>query len=81
MGHRRWSGALSGWAQYQLVTPCDARGVRAGLRCLEVGAGGGSLASRMCRRVESGGTVVATDLDTPIWHIWLIATSTCACAA
>src|SRR5262245_27285962 len=39
-------------------------GVRAGLRCLEVGAGGGSIASWLCDQVGSTGQVVATDIDT-----------------
>ena len=39
-------------------------GVSEGWRCLEVGAGGGSIAEWLCRRVGSSGTVVATDLQT-----------------
>jgi SAM-dependent methyltransferase len=35
----------------------------AGGRCLEVGAGAGSIARWLCERVGSGGRVVATDLD------------------
>jgi SAM-dependent methyltransferase len=42
----------------------DARGVRPGLRCLEVGAGGGSIAAWLCDRVAPEGSVLATDLDT-----------------
>ena len=48
----------------QTIRHLEARGVQPGWRCLEIGAGGGSVASWMCRRVEPGGTVVATDLDT-----------------
>ena len=35
-----------------------------GARCLEVGAGAGSIARWLCERVGPGGRVVATDLDT-----------------
>jgi len=41
----------------------EACGVEPGWRCLEVGAGGGSIADWMCDRVGSEGHVVATDLD------------------
>jgi SAM-dependent methyltransferase len=39
-------------------------GVAEGWRCLEIGAGGGSIAEWLCRQVGSGGEVVATDLQT-----------------
>jgi SAM-dependent methyltransferase len=42
----------------------DAIGVEAGWRCLELGAGGGSIARQLCRRVGPGGRVAAVDLDT-----------------
>lgn len=35
-----------------------------GWRCLEVGAGGGSIAEWLCQRVGQAGGVVATDLKT-----------------
>jgi SAM-dependent methyltransferase len=41
-----------------------ATGVGAGWRCLEVGAGGGSVAAWLGETVGSGGTVVALDTDT-----------------
>jgi len=41
-----------------------ARGVGAGWRCLEVGAGAGSVARWLCGQVCPGGEVVATDIDT-----------------
>jgi SAM-dependent methyltransferase len=44
----------------------EARGVAPGWRCLEVGAGGGSVASWLCRRVGPTGVVVATDLKTTL---------------
>jgi SAM-dependent methyltransferase len=48
------------------VAQLEARGVGAGWRCLEVGAGGGSIAEWMCDRVAPDGSVVATDLDTTV---------------
>lgn len=42
----------------------DALGVRPGMRCLEIGAGGGSVARWLAERVGARGRVVATDLDT-----------------
>jgi 2-polyprenyl-3-methyl-5-hydroxy-6-metoxy-1,4-benzoquinol methylase len=44
----------------------EARGVQRGWRCLEVGAGGGSIAEWLCARVGPEGHVVATDLDTTV---------------
>lgn len=44
----------------------NARGVAGGWRCLEVGAGGGSIAAWLCDRVAPDGQVVATDLDTTV---------------
>jgi 2-polyprenyl-3-methyl-5-hydroxy-6-metoxy-1,4-benzoquinol methylase len=44
----------------------NARGVAGGWRCLEVGAGGGSIAAWLCDRVAPDGAVLATDLDTTI---------------
>ncbi len=42
----------------------EASGVGPGWHCLEVGAGGGSIAEWLCRQVGPSGRVVATDLDT-----------------
>jgi 2-polyprenyl-3-methyl-5-hydroxy-6-metoxy-1,4-benzoquinol methylase len=39
-------------------------GIDKGWRCLEVGAGGGSIAAWLCDRVGQTGHVVATDIDT-----------------
>ena len=46
------------------ITLFEAVGVKEGWSCLEVGAGGGSIAEWFCRRVGPTGKVVATDLDT-----------------
>jgi SAM-dependent methyltransferase len=42
----------------------DALGVGDGWRCLEIGAGGGSITEWLCRRVGPSGYVLATDIDT-----------------
>jgi SAM-dependent methyltransferase len=41
----------------------DALGVGPGWRCLEVGAGGGSVTARLCQLVGATGRVTAVDLD------------------
>ena len=43
-----------------------ARGVKPGWRCLEVGAGGGSVPTWLCRHVGPNGSVLATDQDTTV---------------
>ena len=47
-------------------TVLAALGVRPGWRCLEVGAGGGSVAAWLAGRVAPEGSVLATDLDTTV---------------
>jgi SAM-dependent methyltransferase len=42
----------------------EAIGIKPGWRCLELGAGAGSVAQILCRRVGPSGRVVAVDLDT-----------------
>jgi SAM-dependent methyltransferase len=48
------------------VRHLDALGVEHGGRCLEAGAGGGSIAVWLSDRVGPGGSVLATDLDTTV---------------
>jgi SAM-dependent methyltransferase len=48
------------------IAELEARGVGRGWRCLEVGAGGGSIARWLADRVAPGGAVLATDLDTTV---------------
>jgi 2-polyprenyl-3-methyl-5-hydroxy-6-metoxy-1,4-benzoquinol methylase len=51
---------LDPWSTQQL----EALGVGKGWSCLEVGAGGGSIAEWLCARVGAEGLVLATDIDT-----------------
>jgi 2-polyprenyl-3-methyl-5-hydroxy-6-metoxy-1,4-benzoquinol methylase len=53
-------------AQFDTVTVrhLTALGVAPGWHCLEIGAGGGSIARRLAETVGPDGRVVATDLDT-----------------
>jgi SAM-dependent methyltransferase len=46
------------------IRSLDAIGLEAGWRCLEVGAGGGSVTRMLCDRVGPAGRVAAVDLDT-----------------
>lgn len=46
------------------IRQLEALGVAEGWRCLEVGAGGGSITEWLCRRVGQHGFVTATDQDT-----------------
>jgi len=46
------------------ISHLERLGVGPGWRCLEVGAGGGSITAWLCARVAPGGEVVAVDLDT-----------------
>jgi ubiquinone/menaquinone biosynthesis C-methylase UbiE len=55
-------GALDEQTRRQLAR----LGLRAGMRCLEVGAGSGSIACWLAREVGPSGSVVATDLDTTL---------------
>ena len=48
------------------IQQLERRGLGPGWRCLEVGAGGGSIAVWLCARVAPQGSVVATDLDTTV---------------
>jgi SAM-dependent methyltransferase len=48
------------------IRQLERRGVGRGWRCLEAGAGGGSIAAWLAARVAPDGSVVATDLDTTV---------------
>jgi len=55
---------LEAWADPGTVRYLDTIGVAQGWRCLEIGAGAGSIARWLCKRVGPDGRVVATDIDT-----------------
>ena len=46
----------------QTIQHLERTGVESGWHCLEVGGGGGSIATWMCERVGNEGRVLATDL-------------------
>src|SRR5215472_6729260 len=56
--------AIEGGLDGSSIACLNAIGVGPGWRCLEVGAGAGSIARWLCERVTSTGAVVATDLET-----------------
>lgn len=55
--------ALGGLCDEGTIRHLRARGIRPGWRCLELGAGSGTIARWMAREVGPTGHVVATDLD------------------
>ena len=55
---------LEEWLDPGTIRHLETIGVGRGWRCLEVGAGEGSIARWLCGRVAPSGRVVATDLDT-----------------
>src|SRR5690348_16766904 len=61
---RRRLAALEAWFDPGTIRHLEALGVAPGWRCLEVGAGGGSVARWLADRVSPQGHVLATDLDT-----------------
>jgi len=63
---RRRLRALEALLDVGTIRHLDARGVDRGWRCLEVGAGGGSIAAWLFDRVGPDGAVVAADLDTTV---------------
>ena len=62
-GQRERLGALEALLDADTIRHLESRGVERGWRCLEIGAGGGSIATWLSARVAPEGTVVATDLD------------------
>jgi SAM-dependent methyltransferase len=61
---RRRLAGLEAWFDPGTVRHLEALGVAPGWRCLEVGAGAGSIAAWLAHRVGPSGHVLATDLDT-----------------
>jgi len=58
--------AIEGGLDGSSIACLNAIGVAPGWRCLEVGAGAGSIARWLCERVTSTGAVIATDLETSL---------------
>jgi ubiquinone/menaquinone biosynthesis C-methylase UbiE len=54
---------LSALYDAQTIRHLDRTGIDSGWHCLEVGGGGGSIASWMCQRVGNEGRVLATDIE------------------
>ena len=61
-GERRYR-ELSALYDVQTTRHIEDRGIEEGWSCLEVGGGGGSIASWLCRRVGPTGRVLATDIE------------------
>ncbi len=55
--------SLEGWFDPLTHRHLETIGIGVGWRCLEVGAGGGSIARWLAQRVGPSGSVVATDVD------------------
>jgi SAM-dependent methyltransferase len=53
----------------ETIQHLETLGVGPGWSCLEIAAGGGSIAQWLCRRVAPSGKVVATDIDTRFLEI------------
>jgi SAM-dependent methyltransferase len=61
---RQRLAGLEAWFDPGTIRHLTALGVTAGWHCLEVGAGGGSIARWLSQQVGPTGNVIATDLDT-----------------
>ena len=56
-------GSLEALYDPRTLTMLEATGVGPGWQCLEVGAGGGSVAAWLAERVGASGHVLVTDID------------------
>jgi SAM-dependent methyltransferase len=63
-GERARLGRIEAWLDPHSIRAFEDHGVQPGWRCLDVGAGGGSLTEWLCERVGPRGSVVAVDADT-----------------
>jgi SAM-dependent methyltransferase len=63
-GERARLARIESWLDPHSIRVFEERGVQPGSRCLDVGAGGGSLTQWLCDRVGPRGSVVAVDADT-----------------
>jgi len=61
---RQWLNTLEAYLDPGTIRLLEPLGISDGWRCLEIGAGGGSIAAWLCGRVGATGRVVATDTDT-----------------
>jgi 2-polyprenyl-3-methyl-5-hydroxy-6-metoxy-1,4-benzoquinol methylase len=62
-GERERLAVIERYLDGHSIARLEAVGLAAGWRCLDVGAGGGSLTRWICRRVGREGSVLAVDLD------------------
>ena len=63
-GERRRLAGIEAWLDPHSTRTLEGLGVEPGWRCLDVGAGGGSLTQWLCDRVGPRGSVLAVDADT-----------------
>jgi SAM-dependent methyltransferase len=63
-GERGRLALIEAWLDPHSVRAFEEHGVQPGWRCLDVGAGGGSITQWLCERVGPAGSVVAVDADT-----------------
>ena len=63
-GERRRLAGIEAWLDPHSIRAFGELGVEPGWRCLDVGAGGGSLTQWLCDRVGPRGSVLAVDADT-----------------
>jgi SAM-dependent methyltransferase len=63
-GERGRLALIEGWLDPHSIRAFEELGVEPGWRCLDVGAGGGSITQWLCDRVGPAGSVVAVDADT-----------------
>ena len=63
-GERGRLALIEAWLDPHSIRAFEDLGVQPGWRCLDVGAGGGSITQWLCERVGPAGSVVAVDADT-----------------
>ncbi len=63
-GERQRLARIEAWLDPHSIRVFEEHAVQPGWRCLDVGAGGGSLTQWLCDRVGPRGSVVALDADT-----------------
>jgi SAM-dependent methyltransferase len=63
-GERQRLAQIEAWLDPHSIRAFEELGVQPGWRCLDVGAGSGSITQWLCDRVGPAGSVVAVDADT-----------------